>query len=159
MILLNCLKKVQTPTISFAKNTVNKVKGFTLIEVMITVSIIGILAAVVYPSYSEFIWRSNRTEAQRELLRLANLQEQVFVDQRAYTSDLKDLGIAVSSDYEIPRDSAKKLYKITAEAKVGTRTFTLTAKAMGVQLKDETACQTLTVNQSGQKTPKTGCWE
>ena len=53
--------------------------GFTLIELLITVAIIGILAGVAYPSYTDFIVRSNRTEAQRELLHLANLQEQIFV--------------------------------------------------------------------------------
>lgn len=56
--------------------------GFTLMELLITVAIIGILASVAYPSYTDFVVRSNRSEAQRELMRFANLQEQVFVDRR-----------------------------------------------------------------------------
>jgi len=141
------------------KNRLSISKGFTLIEVMIVVAIIGILAAVVYPSYSEFIWRSNRTEAQRELIRLANLQEQRFVDQRTYTNDLTDLGVPVNGagGYEIPRDNNIKWYTITGVG-VG-RTFVLTATAQGVQLKDTADCQVLTINESGQKTPTTGCWE
>lgn len=136
-------------------------KGFTLMEVMIVVSIVGILAAVAWPSYSEFIWRSNRTEAQRDLIRLANLQEQRFVDQRAYTEDLVDLGVTLTDGtYQIPRDQEIKWYTITSE--VVDRTFILTATAQGIQLKDTVNaidCTVLTINQSGQKTPTSGCWE
>jgi len=139
------------------KSLLPNMKGFTLIEVMITVAIIGILAAVTYPSYNEYIWRSNRTEAQQELIRLANLQEQLFVDQRTYTANMSDLGVPVSAGgYQIPRHSANKLYTITG-TKDG-RTFILSAKAQGVQVKD-TGCTTLTINESGLKTPITGCWE
>lgn len=139
------------------KNSINKLMGFTLIEVMITVSIVGILAAVAYPSYTEYVWRSNRTEAQRELIRLANLQEQRFVDQRTYTASMSDLGVPVTSDgaYLIPRESANKLYSIKATE--NGRTFILSADAQGIQEKD-TVCIHLTINESGLKTP-TGCWE
>ena len=60
----------------------NNALGFTLIEVMITVAIIGILASVAYPSYVDFVTRSNRVEALQELTRFANLQEQYFIDHR-----------------------------------------------------------------------------
>ena len=144
-------------TRTFINNVPANIKGFTLLEVMITVAIIGILAAVTYPSYNEYIWRSHRTEAQQELIRLANLQEQLFVDQRTYTSNMSDLGVPVSEGgYQIPRHSGKKLYTITG-TKDG-RTFILSAKAQGVQVKD-TGCTTLTINESGLKTPTTGCWE
>ena len=143
------------------KKLLTAAKGFTLMEVMIVVAIVGILAAVAYPSYSEFIWRSNRTEAQRDLIRLANLQEQRFVDQRAYTENLVDLGVTLTDGtYQIPRDQENKWYTITSE--VVDRTFILTATAQGIQLKDDVNginCKVLTINQSGQKTPITGCWE
>lgn len=144
--------------ITLAKQRLYKLssmKGFTLIEVMIVVSIIGILAVVVYPSYSEFIWRANRSEAQRELIRLANLQEQLFVDQRVYTTDMTVLG-APASPYLIPRDQANKLYSITGTI-VG-RTFVLTATAQGIQLRDIN-CLIMTINESGLKTPVGNCWE
>ncbi|MCJ8320656.1 MAG: type IV pilin protein [Colwellia sp.] len=135
----------------------SSIKGFTLMEVMIVVTIVGILVAVSYPVYSEFIWRSNRTEAQRELIRLANLQEQLFVDQRAYTETLTDLGVALTDGtYQIPRDQEKKWYTITSE--VVDRTFVLTATAQGIQLKD-TECLTLTISETGLKTPTEDCWE
>jgi len=72
---------------------VKRINGFTLIELLIAVAIVAILAAVAFPSYTDFVARSNRTEAQRELLRIANMQEQFFVDTRAYTSDMNNLGL------------------------------------------------------------------
>ena len=126
-----------------------KSRGFTLIEVLIVVAIIGILASVIYPSYNDFVLSSNRTEAQRELLRLANLQEQLFVDQRAYTADMTDLG-ADADPYLVPN------YSI--DGVVNARTFTLTATAVGKQLSDIN-CLTLTINEVGLKTPVANCWE
>jgi type IV pilus assembly protein PilE len=125
-------------------------KGFTLIELMITVAIIGILAAVAYPSYTEFVQRSNRSEGLRELLRLANLQEQLFVDSRSYGSDTTKIGLAN------PFITESATYSITVTASSAT-SFTLTAAAKGSQLKD-TGCTSLTINELGAKTPTT-CWE
>ena len=47
------------------------IKGFTLAELMITVAIVGILSAVAYPSYTSYVSKSNRVEAQRELASIA----------------------------------------------------------------------------------------
>jgi len=133
-------------------NKQHKSYGFTLVELLITVAIIGILASVAYPSYTDFVIRSNRSEGLRELLRYANLQEQVFVDSRSYASDMKGLGESTAT---IKTESEN--YIISVQAGSTATTFTLQAVAQGNQGND-TGCKTLTVDQIGTKGP-TICWE
>lgn len=156
--LFKVLLKYSGFCIILTPRTRDKVKGFTLIEVIITVAIIGILASIAYPSYTEYIWRANRGEAQRELLRLANLEEQLFVDQRIYTADMTVLGMP-DNPYLVPINAApgRELYSISGV--INGRTFVLTATAVGYQANDEAACLTLAVNESGLKTPIENCWE
>jgi len=128
-----------------------KKRGFTLIELLITVAIIGILAAVAYPSYTDFVMRSNRSEGQRELMRYANIQEQVFIDSRSYASDMKGLGANTIKIY-----TPSKNYRIMVSAQSST-TFTLKAVAKNNQVNDS-GCLNLKINHLGVKTP-TACWE
>ncbi|MGQ0522222.1 MAG: type IV pilin protein [Betaproteobacteria bacterium] len=66
----------------------NANRGMTLIELMIVVAIIGILAAVAYPSYEAYIIRSNRSAAQQMMLKIASRQEQYRLDAKSYTATL-----------------------------------------------------------------------
>lgn len=125
--------------------------GFSLIELLIAVAIVGILAAVAYPSYTSFVTSSNRTEGQRELLRLANLQEETFIDRRSYTTDMTALGMVAD-----PHITEFSNYSIDATIANGGTTFLLTATAQGAQASD-TGCTVLTVNEAGQKLPAV-CW-
>jgi len=129
--------------------------GSTLIELLITVAIIGILAGVAYPSYVDYVMRSNRSEGQRELLRLANIEEQRFIDFRTYTNDMTDLGVAVNLSGAF--ETAYEKYSITATIANNGSTFVLTATAINSQTGD-TSCTSLFINEIGQKTPA-ACWE
>ena len=129
-----------------------KVLGFTLIELMITVAIVGVLASVVYPSYISFITKSNRSEGQRELLRFANLQEQFFVDFRTYSDDLTTLGESTAS---IATEHGYYTISVTDSDAAG---FTLNATAEGRQADNDTSCSPLTIDQVGAKGPA-GCWD
>jgi len=130
----------------------NKSSGFTLIELMITVAIVGIIASVAYPSYVDSVARSDRTEAQRELLRIANLEEQFFSDNRVYTTDMTKLTLPASALTESGN------YQITAT--ITASTFKLTATAKASQLTKDPDCTTLSIDETGKKTAEnTTCWE
>jgi type IV pilus assembly protein PilE len=126
--------------------------GFTLVEMMITVAIIGILSSVAYPSYIDFVVQSNRAEGLRELVRIANLQEQHYVDNRSYTETMTDLGLNAD-----PFVTENEHYSI--DATVVNDTFSLVATAKGTQASKDSACGTITITETGKKTPVSICWE
>ncbi|MEJ8846916.1 type IV pilin protein [Variovorax rhizosphaerae] len=68
------------------------VRGFTLIELMIVVAVIGILSAIAYPSYQSYILKSRRADAKNALLELAAREERVFSNTNAYSLDPVELG-------------------------------------------------------------------
>jgi len=130
-------------------------RGFTIIELLIAVAIVGILAAVAYPSYVDSVARSNRTEGQRELLRIANLEEQFYMDNRTYTTDMTALGLNAS-----PFITEGKHYSISATIADGGDSFTLTATAKNAQATNDASCKELKVTHAGVKTATSSyCWE
>jgi type IV pilus assembly protein PilE len=135
-----------------------KLKGFTLVEVMIVVAIIAILATIAYPSYVDHIARSNRTEGQRELLLLANKQEQFYSDNRTYTADMTELGMD-ADPYIVKINNTQTVYSIDGTIADGGSTFVLTATPLGNQATIDTDCTFLSVNEAGQKTASSAdCW-
>jgi type IV pilus assembly protein PilE len=127
-------------------------KGFTLIELMITVAIVGILAAVAYPSYQRYVHRSNRAEVKAELMKTTQELERCFTSARTY------VGCKAS-----PFNTPTNRYSIAITP--AATTFSLTATAIGTQLKD-LECRTLTINNTNLQTATTStgaasseCWK
>lgn len=124
-------------------------KGFTLLELMVTVAVVAILASIAYPSYQSFVLRSHRAEAIEGLLSAQLRQEEWRVKNGSYTNAMTDLGSPTSTYYNFSASAISG----------GVPTYTLTASAAGSQLND-TNCLTLTINNTDTKgsSPGSDCW-
>jgi len=69
----------------------NRQRGFTLVELIVAVSIVGLLTAIALPTYRTYTMRANRAVAKAALVDLAARQETYFVDRKAYASSLSDI--------------------------------------------------------------------
>jgi len=132
----------------------NASAGFTLIEMMIVVVIIALLAAIGYPSYTDFITRSRRQAAQNMLLQVADRQEQFFLDNKRYTASLVELGyaanpIGLDPDGQLTAaGAADRTYLVSVQA-AAALSYTLQAVPQLVQAERDTDCATLTLNSAG----------
>jgi type IV pilus assembly protein PilE len=125
----------------------SRIRGFTLIEVMITVAVIAILAAVALPSYLEYVTRSRLVEAKSNLSDMRTRLEQYFLDNRAYPGSC----IANASGPA----GVGKIY-LPASAKYFTVSCALTATTYTVTV-DQTNARKTTAVPSGWTTSTT-CW-
>lgn len=126
--------------------------GFTLIELMITVVIIGILAAIAYPSYTEYVLRGNRSEAQALLNDAAARQERYYAQNNTYADTTAKLGYSSAS-------SATNLYTLSIPS-ASSSAYSLLATTQRTDAK----CGNLGIDQAGTKS-ETGsgsvsdCWK
>lgn len=123
--------------------------GFTLIELMIAVAIVGILATIAATSYQSQVQKGRRTDARSALLDLAGREEKLFSVTNAYSAVPTDLGYA-GAGFPIPLGDNYYNLDVAAPPAVppALPTYTLRAIAIGIQAGD-TKCQTLTLDQSG----------
>ncbi|MBV8666851.1 MAG: type IV pilin protein [Burkholderiaceae bacterium] len=141
-------------------------RGFTMIELMIVLVVIGVLTAIALPSYKRSVMKSNRGAAKTALLDLAAREEKFFSLNNTYSSAITDLyGAATTLTFPLNAPlSGTAQYTIaapTVTAATGTTpaTFSITATPTGSQVGD--TCGSYTINSVGQQTVSgtaTGCW-
>jgi type IV pilus assembly protein PilE len=137
-----------------------RTRGFTLIELMITLVIVAILAGIAVPSYRNYVLRSHRIEATAALLKVAAAQEKFYLQNNTYTDNVGDVaGLGFSTDDDTDEFVTENgWYTITVTA-ADNEGFTLTADALGDQVND-TDCTSFTLESSGKKTASTNkCWK
>ena len=144
--------------------------GFTLIELMVVVVIAGIIAAIAYPSYLQYITRNNRSAAESYMLSVANKEEQYVLDVRQYFSvPATSVGcanpLAGAALGITPPANVSKNYNIDicANSVATPATYLITATPIGSQLTSDTGCKALILQQDGTKrvsgtSPVTSCW-
>jgi type IV pilus assembly protein PilE len=127
-------------------------RGMTLIELMITVAIVGILAAIAYPSYRNQVMRTTRTEGRVALEQRAQALEKCFTRYMAYNALLCNAGQTTADG-----NTADGHYTITISPPANNAaTYSLTATARGTQRAD-TACAVMTLDDTGARQPP-ACW-
>lgn len=127
----------------------NTRKGFTLVELMVVLAVLGILAAIAYPSYDEHLKKGRRAAAQAHLMEIAQQEQQYLLDARSYADNLAALSVSTPSD-------VSAYYDIEVSASSGpppTFTITATPKSGSAQGSDVT----LTIDNTGKKLPA-GKW-
>ena len=130
-------------------------RGVTLLELLIVVVIIGILTAIAYPNYRQYIIRSTRTEAKEALSRIAIYQERFYLQNHIYTQDLTQLGFDTTPTFT----TASGSYAVS----VGTanaNTFTATALYDNADPDETGKCASFQIDDRGAKTsaPEADCW-
>jgi type IV pilus assembly protein PilE len=142
-------------------------RGFTLIEVMIAVAIIGILLRLAFPAYQNSVMKSRRADAKTALLDLAQREERYLAMSNQYTTSAPALGYASTATVTVAapmtiQNGASSFYTLAVSAPT-TTTFTATATPTGVQLSKDTQCGAFVITSTGQQTVSgtgnpTDCW-
>ena len=126
-------------------------RGVTLVELLTVVLIVGILAAIVVPSYQDSVRKARRADGQAVMMELAQWMERFYTENGRY--DQNRAGNAVTTIVPVSLMAAPKESNVTysnfALSNLAERTFTITATPATAQVGDK--CGNLTLNQLGQK--------
>ncbi|MET4695132.1 type IV pilin protein [Endozoicomonas lisbonensis] len=133
-----------------------KYRGFTLIEILIAITIVSLLIAIAVPSYTDYVNRARRSDALALLLQVMQQQERYFTEQLEYTTDLSLLGYTVDSSGNIASENSH--YLLSAGNCAGMTTVAtcvnLTATPQGIQA----TTSNITLDSRGNRTPA-GYWQ
>lgn len=136
-------------------------RGFTLIELMIAVAIIGIIAAIAYPSYQEYVRSAKRADAQTAIMELGHFMERYHTGNGRYVDSDGDAPVLPFT--QAPKEGGAKAYDLDfADGSPTASTYVLQAVPTGSMADDK--CGTLTLANTGAKGQKAGmtlaeCWK
>ncbi len=118
-------------------------KGFSLLELMIVVAIIGILASISYPSYRDYVMRARRADGKSALLDVAQRVERFYSENNTYTG--------AGAGLSLPQDSGEGFYSIAISVPnpLTGSGYLLTATPQNGQDTNDTECQSFTYSDVG----------
>lgn len=144
----------------------SKFHGFSLIELLVVLVIIGILASIAIPSYKDYVNKARRSDAKNALMSTSLAMERFYTERATYNGATlgnapADIAKTTSPDsfYTIAFDSAPTSATVcgaTADANSSAAAYRLCATPTGPQTGD--TCGTMSISQTGVKVPATGCW-
>lgn len=124
-------------------------RGFTLIEIMITVAIVAIISAVALPSYRSYVDRSKRADARAQLLQAAQFMQRFYAANDQYANDRSGNGVSDQMPSNLKRAPADgpQAYALTVEATTTAYTLTMAPLTGGALAGD--ACGSFTLTSTG----------
>ena len=149
-------------------NASKRNRGFTLVELLIAVTIIGILSAIAYPAYTNQVQKSNRAQAKARLVQAAQLLERFYSDNNKYYVDVSGGNLVAGTAstaagfaklmaaptgtvvYSGSNNESNSPYTVALDTTVNANSFTLTATPRLQQVAD-TKCANLTLTNAGVK--------
>lgn len=144
---------------SFAPSLSRVQRGFTLIELMIAIAIIGILVGIAVPTYQDSVRKSRRGQAKADLVQIAQGMERYYTEGNTYVG--ADLSKIWGPNLQSPSTGTSR-YTISFQAAATASTFVLQAVPVAGAGQDKDKCGTLTIDNVGRKTPNTSgkedCW-